>query len=61
MYYYVLSRKLDTYWIFYIATFILVVAYVLIAYWASKSVTLLIVGIFGVAAIMLYFNGYLYY
>ena len=49
------------YWIFIVGSYLLIISYTLISYWASKNFTILIVGIFGFLSIILYLNAYLFY
>ena len=61
VFYYVKSSKFDMYWIFIFLTFICIMGYALIAFWASKNVSFVIIGGLGGLTIILYLNSYLHY
>lgn len=61
IHYYIKNRKFDMYWIFIVASFILMAAVGLIAYWITDEISYFLVIIFVSIFIILYLNAFLHY
>lgn len=61
IHFYFKNRRFDMYWVYIIASFILLAAVGLIAYWITNSISIFLVIIFVSIFIILYLNAYLHY